>query len=110
MLRGFLLIFVLAAVAIIAMAGFRGEHSPRTPWELMPDMVRQMKVRAQAPLGFFGDGRGPRVPVANTVPMGYEMPKRRRSRQAARLQVRNCHTSASASASAPIITIPARWE
>ena len=75
MLRGFLLIFVLAALAIIAMAGFRGEKSPRPPWELMPDMVRQPKVRAQAPLGFFADDRGPRVPVANTVPLGYEMPK-----------------------------------
>ena len=75
MLRGFLLIFVLAGVVIVALAGFRGEHSTRTPWELMPDMVRQMKVRAQAPLGFFADGRGPRVPVPNTVPIGYEMPK-----------------------------------
>ena len=75
MLRGFLLIFVLAALALIAMAGFRGEKSPRPPWELMPDMVRQPKLRAQAPLGFFADDRGPRVPVANTVPLGYEMPK-----------------------------------
>src|ERR1700686_1602780 len=38
-------------------------------------MVRQMKVRAQAPLGFFADGRGGRVPVTGTVPIGYEMPK-----------------------------------
>jgi cytochrome c1 len=38
-------------------------------------MVRQMKVRAQAPLDFFADGRGPRLPVAGTVPIGYEMPK-----------------------------------
>jgi len=38
-------------------------------------MVRQMKVRAQAPLNFFADGRGPRLPVAGTVPVGYEMPK-----------------------------------
>src|SRR5438034_6712396 len=38
-------------------------------------MVRQMKVRAQAPLNFFADGRGPRLPVAGTVPIGYEMPK-----------------------------------
>ena len=75
MLRGFLLIFVLAALAIIAMAGFRGEKSPRPPWELMPDMVRQPKMRAQAPLGFFADSRGPRLPIAATVPMGYEMPK-----------------------------------
>jgi mono/diheme cytochrome c family protein len=38
-------------------------------------MVRQMKVRAQAPLGFFADNRGSRVPVSGTVPIGYEMPK-----------------------------------
>jgi mono/diheme cytochrome c family protein len=39
-------------------------------------MVRQPKVRAQAPLDFFADGRGPRLPVAGTVPIGYEMPAR----------------------------------
>jgi mono/diheme cytochrome c family protein len=38
-------------------------------------MVRQQKVRAQAPLDFFADGRGPRVPIASTIPIGYEMPK-----------------------------------
>jgi mono/diheme cytochrome c family protein len=75
MLRGFLLIFVLAGIVIVAMCGFRGEHSTRTPWEIFPDMVRQQKVRAQAPLDFFADGRGPRVPIANTVPIGYELPK-----------------------------------
>src|SRR2546421_9796053 len=75
MLRGFLLIFVLAGIVIVAMCGFRGEHSPRTPWEIFPDMVRQQKVRAQSPIDFFGDGRGPRLPIANTIPIGYEMPK-----------------------------------
>ncbi len=75
MLRGFLLIFVLAGIVIVAMCGFRGEHSTRTPWEIFPDMVRQQKVRAQSPIDFFGDGRGPRVPIASTVPIGYEMPK-----------------------------------
>ena len=74
MLRGFLLIFTLAATTIVAIAGFRGQHSPRTPWEIFPDMVRQPKVRAQSPLGFFADGRGPRVPVAGTVPIGYDVP------------------------------------
>jgi mono/diheme cytochrome c family protein len=75
MLRGFLLIFLLASIVIVAMAGFRGEHSPRTPWEIFPDMVRQQKVRAQSPIDFFADGRGPRLPIANTVPIGYETPK-----------------------------------
>ena len=75
MLRGFFLIFLLAGIVIVAMCGFRGEHSTRTPWEIFPDMVRQQKVRAQSPIDFFGDGRGPRLPIANTVPVGYEMPK-----------------------------------
>jgi mono/diheme cytochrome c family protein len=75
MLRGFLLIFVLSGVALVAIFGFRGQHSTGSPLEVFPDMVRQVKVRAQAPSGFFADGRGPRLPITGTVPMGYEMPK-----------------------------------
>jgi cytochrome c5 len=75
MLRGFLVIFVLCGIAIVAVFGFRGQKSTAPPSEIFPDMVRQMKVRAQAPLDFFADGRGPRVPVAGTVPIGYEMPR-----------------------------------
>lgn len=74
MLRGFFLIFALTAIAMIAFLGFRGHHSSGPPIELFPDMVRQPKVRAQAPLGFFADDRGSRVPVVGTVPIGYEMP------------------------------------
>jgi mono/diheme cytochrome c family protein len=75
MLRGFFLIFLLIGIAIVAVFGFRGQTSTGSPIEVFPDMVRQPKVRAQAPLGFFADGRGSRVPVPGTVPMGYEMPK-----------------------------------
>jgi mono/diheme cytochrome c family protein len=75
MIRGFLLVSLLFAIAIVAIFGFRGQKSTGSPLEVFPDMVRQMKVRAQAPLGFFADGRGPRLPVAGTVPIGYEMPK-----------------------------------
>jgi mono/diheme cytochrome c family protein len=74
MLRGFFLIFILIGVAIVAVFGFRGQTSTGSPIEVFPDMVRQMKVRAQAPLGFFADGRGSRQPVAGTVPIGYDMP------------------------------------
>jgi mono/diheme cytochrome c family protein len=74
MLRGFFLIFILTGVAIVAVFGFRGQKSTGSPIEVFPDMVRQMKVRAQAPLGFFADGRGSRQPVAGTVPIGYDMP------------------------------------
>jgi len=75
MLRGFLVIFVLCGIAILAVFGFRGRKSTEPPTEIFPDMVRQMKVRAQAPLNLFADGRGPRLPVAGTVPIGYEIPK-----------------------------------
>jgi cytochrome c5 len=75
MLRGFLVIFVLCGIAIVAVFGFRGQKGTAPPTEVFPDMVRQMKVRAQAPLNLFADGRGPRLPVAGTVPIGYEMPR-----------------------------------
>jgi mono/diheme cytochrome c family protein len=75
MLRGFLLISLLMTIALVAVLGFRGQTSTGSPLEVFPDMVRQMKVRAQAPLAFFADSRGPRLPVAGTVPIGYEMPK-----------------------------------
>src|SRR4051812_17958697 len=75
MLRGFFLIFFLTGIAMVAFLGFRGQHSTRSPIELFPDMVLQPKVRAQAPLGFFADNRGARVPIGGTVPIGYEFPK-----------------------------------
>jgi len=75
MLRGFFVIFLLSTIAVIAVFGFRGQKSTQPPTEVFPDMVRQPKVRAQAPLDLFADGRGPRLPVPGTVPIGYEMPK-----------------------------------
>lgn len=74
MLRGFFLIFFLLTITVIAVCGFRGQKTTNPPWEIFPDMVRQMKVRAQSPLEFFADGRGPRAPIPGTVPIGYEMP------------------------------------
>jgi len=73
-LRAFLLISLLVTIAAVAVLGFRGEKTTNEPWEIFPDMVRQMKVRAQSPLNFFADGRGPRMRINETVPIGYEMP------------------------------------
>jgi mono/diheme cytochrome c family protein len=75
MLRAFFVIFLLCTIAVIAVFGFRGQKSTHPPSEIFPDMVRQPKVRAQAPLDLFADGRGPRLPVVGTVPIGYEIPK-----------------------------------
>ena len=74
MLRGFFLIFILLGIAMVSILGFRGAKSTGSPIEIFPDMVRQIKVRAQAPSGFFADQRGMRVPVAGTIPVGYDMP------------------------------------
>jgi mono/diheme cytochrome c family protein len=75
MLRGFFLLFLLLMIAVVAVLGFRGQKTTGPPLEVFPDMVRQMKVRAQAPLEFFADERGPRMPIAGTIPIGYDMPQ-----------------------------------
>jgi mono/diheme cytochrome c family protein len=74
MLRAFFLIFALVTIAWIAVFGFRGQKSGKPEIEIFPDMVRQMKVRAQSELDFFADHRGARKPVDGTVPIGYDMP------------------------------------
>jgi mono/diheme cytochrome c family protein len=75
MLKGFFLTFLLLGVAMVAILGFRGSTSTAPPIEIFGDMVRQPKVRPQAPLSFFGDNRGMRPPVPGTIPIGYEMPR-----------------------------------
>ena len=74
MLKYFFIIFAFLLLVVIAMAGFRGQKSSRPPIEIFPDMDRQPKVKAQAPSGFFADGRAARPPVEGTVPLGYAMP------------------------------------
>ncbi len=109
MLRGFLVIFLLCTIAIIAVFGFRGQTSTGPPLELFPDMVRQMKVRAQAPLNFFADGRGSRVPVGGTIPIGYEMPKPETTTSLAAAVGPYTHPRAGFSAGTDYYTIPAKW-
>jgi mono/diheme cytochrome c family protein len=75
MLKYFFSIFVLVIVLVVAVAGFRGQKSDKPPIELFPDMDRQPKVKAQSPSEFYADGRGNRVPVPGTVPLGYAMPQ-----------------------------------
>lgn len=74
MLKYFFILFGLLVVLVVSITGFRGQKSARPPIEIFPDMVRQPKVKAQVPGTFFADGRGNRLPVAGTVPMGYASP------------------------------------
>jgi len=66
-MRYVFLIFVLSVATVYLVAGKRGDHTRRTPIEIIPDMVRQNKVRPQEPGGFFADGMDSRIHVAGTV-------------------------------------------
>lgn len=69
-MRYFLALLLLLVVAVIGIAGFRGDLSRKPPLEIFPDMDRQAKVRPQKPSGFFSDGFGSRPPVVGTVARG----------------------------------------
>lgn len=76
MLRYFFILFALLVVVVVSMAGFRGQFFKEPPIEIFPDMDHQPKVKAQVPSKFFADGRGNRLPVPGTVPVGYSSPLR----------------------------------
>lgn len=66
-MRYFLLGFVLLCIAVVSIAGFRGDKTRRPPVELFPDMDRQPKLRPQEHNNFFGDQLSSRLPVEGTV-------------------------------------------
>jgi mono/diheme cytochrome c family protein len=65
---------VFVAAIIVAAFGTRGSKSELPPIEIFPDMDHQAKVKYQARSDFFADGVGERLPVKNTVPIGFELP------------------------------------
>lgn len=79
LIRYFVLLLTLLVILVVSIAGLRDcsylpHKTKRPPIEIFPDMVRQSKVKAQATSDFFADGRGARLPVAGTVPLGYTAP------------------------------------
>ena len=74
MLRAFFLIFILAVIAVVSLAGFRGTHSAKGPIEIFVDMVRNPRYDAQHESDFYADTRAARRPVQGTVPLGYSVP------------------------------------
>ncbi len=66
-MRYFLLAFLLAIVATVGVAGFRGTLSRKPPIEIFPDMDRQVKLRPQVANGHFADGRSSQLPPSGTV-------------------------------------------
>jgi mono/diheme cytochrome c family protein len=68
----FFLALALVVIAIVAMAGFRGHHFGKPPFEIFPDMIYQPKVKDQQTSAFFADGMASRPPIDGTV--AEEMP------------------------------------
>ena len=67
-IRIFLAIFGSIALAIVAIAGFRGDFTKNTPIEIFPDMDRQPKYKSQTPSPFLPAGRVDRVPPYGSIP------------------------------------------
>lgn len=73
-MKYFFLSYIFVGAIIVSAFGFRGSKSELPPIEVFPDMDHQAKIKYQAASEFFADGRGARLPVKNTVPMGFEIP------------------------------------
>ena len=69
-MRYLLLVFGVGILAIMAIAGKRGDMSRRPPIEVFPDMDRQPKLRPQAANSFFPDGFSSQQPIAGTIARG----------------------------------------
>jgi mono/diheme cytochrome c family protein len=69
-MRYFLLLFGLTIIAVMLIAGRRGDISRKPPIEVFPDMDRMPKLRPQAANSFFKDGMSSQLPVPGTVARG----------------------------------------
>jgi mono/diheme cytochrome c family protein len=73
----------VAIVCVLALAGLRyvpespfpinGRKSALPPLQIFPDMKHQPKFQPQHTSTFFADGRAARLPIAGTVPIGYNV-------------------------------------
>lgn len=66
-MRYFLLLFGVAVLAVLLIAGKRGDLSRNRPIQIFPDMKRQLKLRPQTANGFFANGLSSQLPPLGTV-------------------------------------------
>lgn len=67
-MRYFFFAFLVTVVSLVAILGFRGQKTQRTPFEIFNDMDHQAKFKSQSESRFFADGRADRAPVPGTIP------------------------------------------
>jgi mono/diheme cytochrome c family protein len=73
-MKYFFLSYLFVIAIVVSAFGFRGSKSELPPLEIIPDMDQQAKIKYQAASEFFADGRGGRLPVKGTLPMGFDIP------------------------------------
>ena len=66
-------VIIILAVVGVGLAGFRGDRMSHTPVEWFNDMAHQPKYEPQHRSEFFNDTRAARLPVAGTVPIGFNL-------------------------------------
>jgi mono/diheme cytochrome c family protein len=66
-MRYFLLFFALAVLAVVLIAGRRGDLTRNRPIQIFPDMKRQLKLRPQTATSFFADGFSSQLPQEGTI-------------------------------------------
>lgn len=69
-MRYFFLAYAFIALLVVGIFGLRGQKFTKPPVRVFPDMDEQDKLKAQKPSGFFADGHGSRLPIAQTQPRG----------------------------------------
>lgn len=72
-MRIFLICFVFTLVAVVSIAGFRGQRTEKTPLYIFPDMDRQQKFHPQGENSFFDNRMDDRMPVGGTVMRGTDL-------------------------------------
>ncbi len=70
-MRYFFLAYVIIAVLVIGIGGFREQTFTKPPVQIFPDMDQQDKLMAQEPSAFFADRQGGRRPVEQSQPRGF---------------------------------------
>jgi len=66
-MRYFLLLFGVVVLAVLLIAGKRGDLSRHRPIQIFPDMKRQLKLRPQTANGFFANGLSSQLPPLGTI-------------------------------------------
>jgi mono/diheme cytochrome c family protein len=67
-MKYFFYVFTALVITLVAVLGFRGHKFSSPPFEIFPDMDRQLKYKTQSSSDFFSDQRSDRPQIPDTIP------------------------------------------